>query len=161
MILYYRVVRFFSIVAIGFNMTFILAVMSILGATITMPGVAALLLTMGMAVDSNVIINERIREELRLGKTPRSAVKAGYDAALRAIIDANTTHCIAGLVLWQGILVQDPFKTLPACYLIGTVSSVLCAIFITRIFVDMMTARGQKTLNLRLYEEYDENCSNF
>jgi len=146
MILYYRVVGFFSIVAIAFNMTFILATMSILGATITMPGVAALLLTMGMAVDSNVIINERIREELRLGKTPRSAVKAGYDAALRAIIDANTTHCIAGLVLWQ--FGTGPIQNFASMLLIGTVSSVLCAIFITRIFVDMMTASGQKTLSI-------------
>ena len=146
MIFYYRVVGFFSIVAIIFNMTFILATMSILGATITMPGVAALLLTMGMAVDSNVIINERIREELRLGKTPRSAVKAGYDAALRAIVDANTTHCIAGLVLWQ--FGTGPIQNFASMLLIGTVSSVLCAIFITRIFVDMMTSSGQKTLSI-------------
>ncbi len=146
MMFYYRGVGFVSIIGVIFNMSFMLAIMSMLGATITLPGIAALLLTVGMAVDANVIINERIREELRSGKMPRSAVKSGYDAALSAIIDANVTTMIAGVVLWQ--FGTGPVQNFATMLVIGTITSVLTAIFITRIFVDMMTSRGQTTLSI-------------
>jgi preprotein translocase subunit SecD len=146
MMFYYRAVGVTSIIAVIFNMVFILATLSILNATITLPGIAALLLTVGMAVDANVIINERIREELRLGKMPRSAVKAGYDAAMTAIIDTHVTTVISGIVLWH--FGSGPVQNFATLLVIGTVSSVLTAIFITRIFVDMLTSRNPKTLSV-------------
>ncbi|MCA9507555.1 MAG: protein translocase subunit SecD [Myxococcales bacterium] len=146
MIFYYRLVGFTAVLGVIFDMAFIFAMLSALGATLTLPGVAALLLTIGMAVDANVLINERIREELRQGKMPRSAVKAGYDAAMSAVLDTHITTFIAGLVLWQ--FGTGPIQNFATMLLIGTVSSMVCAIFISRIFVDMMTSRGQKTLSI-------------
>lgn len=146
MIFYYRLVGFTAVLGVIFDVAFIFAMLSALGATMTLPGVAALLLTIGMAVDANVLINERIREELRLGKMPRSAVKAGYDSAMSAVLDTHITTFIAGLVLWQ--FGTGPIQNFATMLLIGTVSSVVCAIFISRIFVDMMTSRGQKTLSI-------------
>ena len=99
-----------------------------------------------MAVDANIIINERIREELLAGKTPRSAVSAGYDAAFSAIIDANFTTFIAGMVLWQ--YGSGPVQNFATTLLIGTVSSVITAIFITRIFFDMVTAKGPQKISI-------------
>jgi preprotein translocase subunit SecD len=146
MMFYYRLVGTFSVIAVVFNLCFILAIMSFLDATITLPGIAALLLTIGVAVDANVIINERIRDELRLGKMPRSAVKAGYDAAMSAIMDANITAFIAGMVLWQ--FGTGPVQNFATMLMIGTVTSVITSIFVSRIFVDMVTSRGQKTLSI-------------
>lgn len=146
MMYYYRLAGTFSVIAVIFNVIFILATMSFLGATITLPGMAALLLTIGVAVDANVIINERIRDELRLGKVPRSAIKSGYDMAMSAIMDANITTFIAGMVLWQ--FGTGPVQNFATMLMIGTVSSVITAIFISRIFMDMVTSRGQKTLSI-------------
>lgn len=146
MMYYYRLAGTFSVIAVIFNVIFILATMSFLGATITLPGMAALLLTIGVAVDANVIINERIRDELRLGKMPRSAIKAGYDMAMSAIMDANITTFIAGMVLWQ--FGTGPVQNFATMLMIGTVSSVITSIFVSRIFMDMVTSRGQKTLSI-------------
>lgn len=146
MLFYYRLAGSFSIIAVIFNVAFIFAVMSFLDATITLPGVAALLLTIGVAVDANVIINERVRDELRLGKMPRSAVKAGYEMAMSAIMDANITTFIAGMVLWQ--FGTGPVQNFATLLMIGTVSSVITSIFVSRIFMDMVTSRGQKTLSI-------------
>ncbi|MDA0712977.1 MAG: protein translocase subunit SecD [bacterium] len=146
MLLYYRLSGLFSIIAVMFNVIFMLATLAFLGATITLPGVAGILLTVSMAVDANVIINERIREELRKMKTPRSAVQAGYEAAFSAVIDANVTTFIAGLVLWQ--YGSGPVQNFATMLLIGTVTSVFTAIFITRIFFEIATARNPKHLSI-------------
>lgn len=146
MTIYYRMAGIISVVGLIFNMTFVLATISWLGGTVTLPGIAGLLLTVGMAVDANIIINERIREELREGKTPRSAVASGYDSAFSAIIDANVTTFIAGLVLWN--FGSGPIQNFATTLLIGVVASVVTAIFITRIFFDMLTARGPDKLSI-------------
>lgn len=146
MIFYYRLSGFFSVVAVIMNLIFMLAALAWLGATMTLPGVAGLLLTFGMAVDANVIINERIREELRQGKMPRSAVKAGYEAAFTAVIDSHVTTFIAGMVLWQ--YGTGPVQNFATMLLIGTVLSIFTAVFITRVFFDMVTARGPQTLSI-------------
>lgn len=146
MLLYYRVSGFISILGVTFNIAFILAFMSFLGATMTLPGVAALLLTVGMAVDANIIINERIREELRLGKMPRSAVKSGYNAALSAIIDSHATTFISGMVLWQ--FGTGPVQNFATTVMIGTVASVITGIFITRIFFDIYTRNNPSTISV-------------
>jgi len=146
MIIYYRFAGLVSVIGLVFNMTFVLAVLSWLGATITLPGIAGLALTIGMAVDANVIINERIREELRAGKMPRSAIRAGYDAALSAVMDANITTFIAGLVLWQ--YGTGPVQNFATMLLIGTITSVVTAVLITRIFFDMATSNNPSTLSI-------------
>ena len=146
MIFYYRVSGFFSVVAVIMNLIFMLAALAVLGATITLPGIAGLLLTFGMAVDANVIINERIREELRLGKPPKSAVKAGYEAAFTAVVDSHVTTFIAGMVLWQ--YGSGPVQNFATTLLIGTVLSIFTAVFITRIFFDMVTSSGVKELSI-------------
>lgn len=146
MLFYYRVAGLISLIGVTFNVAFILAFMSLLGATMTLPGVAALLLTVGMAVDTNVIINERIREELRLGKMPRSAVKAGYHAAFSAIIDSHATTFISGVVLWQ--FGTGPVQNFATTVMIGTVASIVTGIFITRIFFDILTRNSPQTLSV-------------
>ena len=146
MILYYRLAGVISVIGLIFNVSFVLAFLSWLGGTVTLPGLAGLLLTVGMAVDANIIIIERIREELRSGKTPRSAVAAGYDSAFSAIIDANVTTFIAGMVLWQ--FGTGPVQNFATTILIGTVSSVVSAVFITRIFFDLVVKKGPETLSV-------------
>lgn len=146
MVIYYMFGGLIAVIGIIFNIAFVLAALSWLNGTVTLPGLAGLLLTVGMAVDANIIIMERIREELRAGKTPRSAVAAGYDSAFSAIIDANVTTFIAGFVLWQ--YGTGPIQNFATTLLIGTVSSVVSAIFITRIFFDMYTARKPETIRI-------------
>lgn len=146
MVIYYRLSGTFSVLGLVFNAFFMLAILSWLGGTVTLPGIAALLLTMGMAVDANIIINERIREELRSGKSPRDAVQSGYDSALSAIIDANVTTAIAGLVLWQ--FGTGPIQNFAALLLIGVVTTVISAVFVTRIFFDMWVSRGPENLSI-------------
>lgn len=138
MLVYYRLGGLFALIGVAFNLTFVLAALSALGATITLPGVAGLLLTVGMAVDANIIINERIREELLAKKSPATSIKSGYEAAFSAVMDANVTTFIAGVVLWQ--FGTGPVQNFATTLLVGTVSSVVTAIFITRIFFDMATA---------------------
>jgi preprotein translocase subunit SecD len=143
---YYLLGGCIAVIGIIFNIAFVLATISWLNGTVTLPGLAGLLLTVGMAVDANIIIMERIREELRAGKTPRSAVAAGYDSAFSAIIDANVTTFIAGFVLWQ--YGTGPIQNFATTLLIGTISSVVSAIFITRVFFDMYTARKPETIRI-------------
>lgn len=146
MLFYYRMGGLISVLGVLFNVAFILATLSYLGATLTLPGIAGLLLTVGMAVDANVIINERIREELRLGKLPHSAIESGYAHATSAVMDANITTFIAGFVLW--IFGTGPVQNFATTLLIGTVFSVITAIFVTRIFFDLLTKNHPKTLSI-------------
>src|SRR5206468_8128156 len=109
------------------------------GATLTMPGIAGIVLTMGMAVDANVLINERIREELRAGKTVRGAVEAGYERAFPAIVDTHVTTFLSGLILFQ--FGSGPVKGFAVTLCIGIVTSVLTAVVCTRIVYDFMLSR--------------------
>lgn len=147
MIIYYKAGGFIADVALALNAFFIFAVLGAMGATLTLPGIAGLVLTIGMAVDANVIIFERIREELRVGKTPRAAVEAGYGKAFWTIFDANITTLIAGLVLWQ--YGSGPVQNFAMTLMIGVISSMFTAIFVTRIFFDAMASRqGAETLSV-------------
>ena len=101
MLVYYKLAGTLADFALIWNILLVLAVLASLQATLTLPGIAGLILTVGMSIDANVIIFERIREELRKGKTPKTAIDSGYDRALTSIIDANVTTLIASLVLYQ------------------------------------------------------------
>ncbi len=144
MCFYYRLGGFFSILGVLTNLAYILAIMSWLGSTISLPGIAGLLLSVGMAVDANIIINERIREELRAGKTAKAAVERGYAHAFTAILDGHVTNIIAGLVLLQ--YGSGPVQNFATTMLIGTVCSLFTAVWITRIFFDAYVSRNPETI---------------
>lgn len=139
MIIYYRVAGVIADIALVINLGMIFAILGLAGATLTLPGLAGVVLTVGMAVDANVIIYERIREELRAGKSPRAAVEAGYGRAFWTIFDAQFTTLIAAVVLLdQG---TGPIKGFAVTLLIGILTSMVSAIFITRVAFDFITMR--------------------
>ncbi len=146
-LIYYRLSGLVANVALMLNLLFILALLSLLGATLTLPGIAGIVLTVGMAVDANVLIFERIREELRLGKTALAAVEAGYEKAFLTIIDANVTTLIAALVLFQ--FGTGPVKGFAVTLSIGIIASLFTAIFVTRtIFNYFLYGRQVKQLSI-------------
>jgi len=136
MIVYYKFSGFLADMALIFNFLFLLAALALFQATLTLPGIAGIALTFGMAVDANVLIFERIREELSLGKTIKAAVDAGYSNAMRAIIDSNLTTLIAGIVLYQ--FGTGPIKGFAVTLIIGILVSMYTAIVCTRMMFDWL-----------------------
>lgn len=134
MILYYRVFGLIANVALGMNLLLIVAMMSILGSVLTLPGIAGMVLTVGMAVDANVLIFERIREELRMGITPQAAIFTGYERALITIVDANVTTLIVAIVLFS--LGSGAVKGFAITLTIGLITSMITAILGTRAMVN-------------------------
>ncbi|MFA6092948.1 MAG: protein translocase subunit SecD [Elusimicrobiota bacterium] len=129
MIVYYELAGVFAIIALLLNVLFLLAMMAYFGSTLTLPGIAGVLLTAGMAVDANVLIYERIREELRLGKSVRLAVDAGYDRAFSAILDSNLTTLISAVFLFQ--FGTGPIKGFAVTLTLGLMASMFTAITVT------------------------------
>jgi preprotein translocase subunit SecD len=146
MLVYYRGAGFAADVALMVNGLCLVGIMGALGATLTLPGIAGIILTLGMAVDANVIIYERIREELRGGKSPRSAVEAGYKRAFSTIFDSQLTTFIAGVVMLQ--YGTGPIKGFAVTLLIGIVTSLFTSIFISRIVMDFQTRRRTDHLSV-------------
>jgi preprotein translocase subunit SecD len=141
MLIYYKVSGLVADVVLVLNVVLIMAMLSIFGATLTLPGIAGIVLTIGMAVDANVLIFERIREELRLGRTPRAALEAGYEKAKLTIIDANVTTLIAALVLFQ--FGTGPVKGFAVTLSIGIISSLFTAVIVSRLIFDLYMSRGK------------------
>ncbi len=139
MLIYYRMAGVFADVALVCNMIFLMAVLAFFEATLTLPGMAGIVLTLGMAVDANVIINERVREEQRIDKTPRASVESGYDRAFWTIFDANVTTALAGFILWT--YGTGPVKGFAVTLLVGIVSSMFSAIVITRLLIDYVIVK--------------------
>jgi SecD/SecF fusion protein len=131
MLIYYRLSGVVANIALMLNIVFIMAVMASFGATLTLPGIAGIILTIGMAVDANVLVFERIREEIRKGKTIRAALDQGYGKALITILDANVTTFIAGLVLYT--FGSGPIRGFAVTLMIGIVASLFTAIIVTRV----------------------------
>jgi protein-export membrane protein SecD len=147
MLVYYRAAGMLACGALVLNLVIILAVLAKLHAALTLPGIAGLILTIGMAIDANVLIFERIREELAKAKTVRSAIDAGYDRAFRTILDANVTTLITAFVLWQ--FGTGPIKGFATTLSIGIVASMFTALICTRLVFDLVTSRRQlKTLSI-------------
>lgn len=136
MIAYYLFSGIIADLALLMNIFFIMAGLAFFGATLTLPGIAGIILTIGMAVDANVLIFERIREELRLGKPPRAAIEGGYRKALVTILDANITTFIAALVLFQ--FGTGPIRGFAVTLSIGLVASFVTAVFVTRVIFDYL-----------------------
>lgn len=147
MVVYYKGSGLLADLALVFNLVLIAGGLAAFQATLTLPGIAGIILTIGMAVDANVLIFERIREELRLGKTPRAAVEAGYDRASLTILDANVTTLIAALVLFQ--FGTGPVKGFAVTLSLGVVASLFTALIMTRSIYDyFLNMRRIKTLSI-------------
>jgi len=147
MAVYYRLFGLIANVALILNVVFVVAIMSLLGATMTLPGIAGIVLTVGMAVDANVLINERIREELRAGVTPQAAIYAGYERAFSTIVDANVTTLIVAIVLFA--LGTGPVQGFAVTLTIGLLTSMVTAIFFTRAIVNLVYGnRSVKQLSI-------------
>ncbi len=146
-ILYYRMSGLVSVLALVSNIVILMAVLAQFDLVLTLPGIAGIILTVGMAVDANVLINERIREELRKAKTIRASVQSGYSNATRTIIDANVTTLIAGgILLWFG---TGPIKGFAVTLCIGILTSMFTALVMTRVIMEFVTRnQGQKKLSI-------------
>jgi preprotein translocase subunit SecD len=136
MLLYYRLSGAIADVALVLNLVILLACMAAFGATLTLPGIAGIALTIGMAVDTNVLIFERIREELRVGKTPRSAIEAGFARALRTIIDTHLTVMVTAAILYN--FGTGPVKGFAVSLFVGLAASLFTAYFFTRLLFDII-----------------------
>ena len=134
MIIYYKGAGVLADVALIFHILFLLAILAAFKAVLTLPGIAGIVLIAGMAVDANVLINERIREELRLGRSVRAAIEAGYERALPAIIDTNVTTFLSGVILFQ--FGTGPIKGFAVTLCVGILTTVVTAVFMTRIYYD-------------------------
>ncbi|WP_404300871.1 protein translocase subunit SecD [Alicycliphilus denitrificans] len=142
MCVYYMLFGVFSTVALGMNVLLLIAVLSMLQATLTLPGIAAMALALGVAIDSNVLINERIREELRAGVAPQAAIAAGYERAWATILDSNVTTLIAGLALLA--FGTGPVRGFAVVHCIGILTSMFSAVFFSRGLVNLWYGRQKK-----------------
>ena len=146
MLVYYKLSGGIANLALVWNIVLILAVLASLGATLTLPGIAGLILTVGMCIDANVIIFERIREELKKGKTPKSAIEGGYNRAITTIIDANLTTVIAALVLYQ--FGTGPIKGFATVLFWGILISMFTAVYVTRTIFYTITKKSIKNISI-------------
>ncbi|MBA4142240.1 MAG: protein translocase subunit SecD [Nitrosospira sp.] len=142
MIVYYVMFGFISVTALGVNLLLLIGLLSILQATLTLPGMAAIALTIGMAIDANVLINERIREELRLGMPPQAAINGGYERAFGTIIDSNITTLIAGIALFA--FGTGPVKGFAVVLCLGILTSMFSAVFVSRGLVNLVYGGRRK-----------------
>jgi preprotein translocase subunit SecD len=142
MIVYYSVFGVISVVALAVNLMLLVALLSMLQATLTLPGIAAIALTLGMAIDANVLINERIREELRSGITPQAAISAGYERAWATILDSNITTLIAGIALFM--FGSGPVRGFAVVHCLGIMTSMFSAVAVSRAVVNLTFGRRKK-----------------
>ncbi len=145
MLVYYRTGGAVATVGLFFNVLFIFSVLAAFGGTLTLPGIAGIVLTIGMAVDANVLIFERIREEMTTGKTLRATIDAGYSKAFSAIFDSNITTFFSGVVLFQ--FGTGPVQGFALTLMMGVTANLFTAITVTRVVFNMMTERGTATIN--------------
>jgi preprotein translocase subunit SecD len=148
MSVYYAMFGLISSVALGVNLLLLIALLSLLQATLTLPGIAAIALTLGMAIDANVLINERIREELRGGATPQAAIAAGYERAWGTIFDSNITTLIAGLALL--IFGQGPVRGFAVVHCLGILTSMFSAVTVSRAIVNVVYGHRKRVQKLSI-----------
>ena len=146
MLIYYRVFGMISAVSLAVNVLMLVALLSMLQATLTLPGIAAIALTLGMAIDANVLINERVREEVRNGVTPQAAIKAGYDHAWATILDSNITTLIAGLALL--IFGSGPVRGFAVVHCLGILTSMFSAVMVSRGLVNLVYGSRRRLTKL-------------
>ena len=142
MTIYYHMFGFISVIALGVNLLLLVGLLSILQATLTLPGMAAIALTIGMAIDANVLINERVRDELRNGMPPQAAINAGYERAFGTILDSNITTLIAGIALFA--FGSGPVKGFAVVLCLGILTSMFSAIMVSRGMVNLVYGNRRK-----------------
>ena len=152
MAIYYMLFGGVSIFALAVNLLLLVALLSIIQATLTLPGLAAIALALGMAIDANVLINERIREELRNGNTPQASIHAGYDRAFDTILDSNVTTLIAGLALFM--FGTGPIKGFAVVHVLGILTSMFSAILVSRALVNIIYGYRRKIDKLSIGQIY-------
>ena len=148
MVIYYMLFGFFSVFALATNLLLLISILSLLQATLTLPGIAAIAFTLGMAIDANVLINERIREELRNGASPHSAIAIGFDRAWATILDSNVTTLIAGLALL--IFGSGPIRGFAVVHCLGIVTSIFSSVFISRGVANLWYGRKKKLTSISI-----------
>jgi preprotein translocase subunit SecD len=148
MLIYYRLSGLVADVALILNLVILLACMAAFGATLTLPGIAGVALTIGMAVDTNILIFERIREELKLGKTPRSAIEAGFNRAFRTIIDTHVTVLVTAAILYN--FGTGPVKGFAVSLFVGLSASLFTAVFFTRLLFDLLYMGRRKVASVSI-----------
>ena len=148
MAVYYQVFGLVSAASLVCNVMMLIALLSMLQATLTLPGIAAIALTLGMAVDSNVLINERIREELRLGRLPQTAISEGYDRAFATILDSNITSLIAGLALL--IFGSGPVRGFAVVHCLGIMTSIFTSVVVSRSMINLIYGRQKKLTSVHI-----------
>ncbi len=148
MIVYYRLFGLFSAIGLSFNVLLLLALLSLLQATLTLPGIAAIALALGMAIDANVLINERIREELRNGESPQQAIQLGFDRAWSTILDSNLTTLIVGIALL--IFGSGPVRGFAVVHCLGILTSMFSAVVGVRALVNLTHGNRKKILGLSI-----------
>jgi len=148
MVLYYQLFGVFSVIALSLNLLLLVAILSMLQATLTLPGIAAIALALGMAIDANVLINERIREERYLGAPPHTAISQGFSHAWHTILDSNVTTFIAGLALLA--LGPGPIRGFAVVHCVGIVTSIFSAVFFARGLVNLWYGRQRKLARLAI-----------
>ncbi len=148
MIVYYRMFGFFSVFALGVNVMLLIALLSLLQATLTLPGIAAIALTLGMAIDANVLINERVREELRAGHSPQVAIATGFERAWATILDSNVTTLIAGLALL--IFGSGAVRGFAVVHCLGILTSIFSSVFVSRGVVNLWYGRKKKLTSVSI-----------
>ena len=146
MSVYYRVFGMISVLALGINLILLIAVLSMLQATLTLPGMAGIALTVGMAIDANVLINERIREELRQARVPQIAIRVGYELAFGTILDSNVTTFVVGMALFS--FGSGPVRGFAAVLCLGILTSMFSAILVSRACVNLMFGARRKLATL-------------
>ena len=147
-IAYYQLMGVISVISLAINLLLLIAILSMLQATLTLPGIAAVALTLGMAIDANVLINERIREELRWGDTPHAAIQAGYERAWNTILDSNVTTLIAGLALL--IFGSGPVRGFAVVHCLGIMTSMFSAVFVSRGLVALVYGGRKKLVKISI-----------
>ncbi|HSI38125.1 MAG TPA: protein translocase subunit SecD [Methylotenera sp.] len=152
MIIYYMAFGAVSVLALGINLLLLVALLSMLQATLTLPGLAAIALALGMAIDANVLINERVREELRNGNTPQASIHAGYDRAFDTILDSNVTTLIAGLALFM--FGTGPIKGFAVVHVLGILTSMFSAVLVSRAIMNMIYGYRRKLTKLSIGQIY-------
>ena len=156
MVAYYALFGVFSTLALAANLLLLIALLSLLQATLTLPGIAAIALTLGMAIDANVLINERIREELRNGASPQIAIVTGYERAWATILDSNVTTLIAGLALL--VFGSGPVRGFAVVHCLGILTSIFSAVIVSRGIVNLWYGRQRKTSGLSIGQIWKANA---
>jgi preprotein translocase subunit SecD len=152
MMVYYMAFGVVSVAALAINLLLLIALLSMLQATLTLPGLAAIALALGMAIDANVLINERVREELRNGNTPQASIHVGYDRAFDTILDSNVTTLIAGLALFM--FGTGPIKGFAVVHVLGILTSMFSAVMVSRAFVNLIYGYRRKVSKLSIGQIY-------